>query len=381
MKVQDIRLLRLIRGPALAQAGVLVTLVIAALFFRLAGRDWDMGLQLNVDDSFVSKTALKRVTWPPGTPLSSFFDPSASPLNPRANGDFYPYGTLPIYVANGASNLMLLVTSDQDYAGIMGVQRMGRTMSGIFDTLTMLMVVGLGAHLWGRWPGLMAGALYAFAILPIQVSHFFISDSFMAAFMAATLLCATIYYSSGRVWLVPLGGVCAGLALACKLSAAPMLALPLIAVALRVWTKGLRTEDKGGTEIKDGTTKSEEHKTTHSSFVFRPLSIRQTLLLAVSAIAGTLAGFFPGDPYALLDSAPYLAQVGEQAAIQSGAIDEWFTRKYVGTWPLLHGLGQLILLGVGPLVGIAGLLWLLWPRAIYGLWVLTTTAPGLRAKR
>jgi hypothetical protein len=106
---------------------------------------------------------------------------------------------------------------------------------------------------------------------------------------------------------------------------------------------------------------------------------RGALMLALVGV-GTFLGLFIGDPYAMLDPAPYLAQLQEQAAIQNGAIDEWFTRKYVGTWPLLHPWGQLVLLGVGPLVGIAGTLgvgvavWRAWRRE--WVWALLLLGAG-----
>jgi len=67
-------------------------------------------------------------------------------------------------------------------------------------------------------------------------------------------------------------------------------------------------------------------------------------------------GLLLGDPFAVLDAAAYGRVLGEQAAIQQGGIDQWFTRKYVGTLPVVYLWGQLILLGVGPLVGVAGTL-------------------------
>src|SRR5688500_16599810 len=168
-------------------------------WFRLAGGNWDQGLQLNVDDSFVAETALRRVNLPPGTSYRTLLDPSASPINPRANGDFFPYGTLPIYVTKGAATVAQWLTGDVYFATLGGVQLTGRAMSGLFDLSVVLVVAALGTRLWGRWWGLWSGALYAFAVVPIQTSHFFIADSFMAAFMAATLLCGVALLQAGRL--------------------------------------------------------------------------------------------------------------------------------------------------------------------------------------
>jgi hypothetical protein len=56
----------------------------------------------------------------------------------------------------------------------------------------------------------------------------------------------------------------------------------------------------------------------------------------------------------VLDAQTYLRQVADQAAIQSGTADVWFTRRYIGTWPVLYPWWQMVLLGVGPLVGLVG---------------------------
>jgi 4-amino-4-deoxy-L-arabinose transferase-like glycosyltransferase len=315
---------------------LLVAVLAVGAWFRLAGGNWDRGLQLNVDDSFVAETALRRVNLPPGTTYRTLLDPSASPINPRANGDFFPYGTLPIYVTKGAAALAQWTTGDLYFGGLGGVQLTGRAMSGVFDLTIVLVLVVLGTRVWGKWWGLAAGALYAFAILPIQTSHFFITDSFMTAFMALTLLCGVALLQTGRLWLAPLAGVCAGLAMACKLSAAPVLAVPVGAVLLRgvVELTSKERSERGTVRIGE--------------------MLLAVVVMAVLIGLGALVGLFLGDPYAVLDPGPYLKQLQDQAAIQNGAIDEWFTRKYVGTTPVLHQWGQLMLLGVGPVVGVIG---------------------------
>jgi hypothetical protein len=322
---------------------LLVTLLGVGGWLRLAGGNWDRGLQLNVDDTFVAKTAQRRVNLPPGTTLATLLTPAESPINPRAGGDFFPYGTLPIYITKGTASLLSGVTGSAHFTGFGGVQLTGRALSGLFDLLAVLLLTLLGARLWGRWWGLLTGALYAFAILPIQVSHFFITDSFMAAFTTAALLFSVLLVREGMglperrrgqlSMLALAGGLCVGLAMSSKLSAAPALVLP-VGAALVFAARGVGTAETG-LPVRLGSTR---------------------WLLPVVVLVGTFAGLFAGDPYAVLDPAPYLAQLGEQAAIQNGQIDEWFTRKYVGSWPVLHSLGQLLLLGVGPLVGLAGAL-------------------------
>src|SRR5438132_5892907 len=124
--------------------------------------------------------------------------------------------------------------------------------------------------------------------------------------------------------------------MACKMSAAPALVLPLAAVVLAM--------GRGPGDV----------------------NWKRALGLAALSLGAALLGLFVGDPFAVLDAPTYLAQLRDQVAIQSGADDRWWTRKYVGTWPVLYPWGQLALLGVGPLVGAAGTLGIL----DFGFWIL-----------
>ena len=303
-----------------------ILLLLVALTLRVWGHNWDANQHLNADDMFVAKEVIKRVQWP--TDPATLLDPQASPLNPRRGGEFYVYGTLPLYLVRATVSLLTAVSGDRYFSGYDGILQTGRILSATFDTLTLLLVGLVGWRLWGRWPGLLAASFYAFAIVPIQHSHFYIVDVFMTTFMTATLLCSLLYLYSpppatprldGAKWLL-LAGVAVGLAMACKVSAAPVAVLPLAALLLRAGLSWRRVLGGGG------------------------------LLLLGAVVAFALA-----DPYAVLDARSYLAVLSTQADIQNGVVDQWFSRKYVGTLPFFYLGGQAILLAVGPLVGLAGL--------------------------
>ncbi|HMA36550.1 MAG TPA: glycosyltransferase family 39 protein [Chloroflexia bacterium] len=319
--------------PRRALTGLALGLILlAAGALRLAGHDWDQDQHLNVDEYFVTKTAITRVHWPTRGDLGAGLDPQRSPLNPRAGGAPYPYGTLPLYLDKAATALAARLTGNPYFRSLDGALQTGRVLAGLFDTLTALLVFAVGARLWGAGAGLAAAALYALAILPIQTGHFFITDPFMAAFLTATLLGSLLFYQTGRRRFLLLAGLGLGLAMACKLTAASLLVLPL--AALIGWRPAAPGPEAGGAA---GQGRS-----------------RQLLAGVVGLLLAVGVGVSLGDPFAVLDAPAYLVQVSGQAAIQSGADDQWFTRKYVGTWPLVYPWAQLMLLGVGPLVGVAG---------------------------
>ena len=317
------------RRALVVPALLLGLILLVAAWLRVSGHNWDQGQQINVDDSYVSKVALKKIKWPSDATLGTLLDPQHSPLNPRTDGEFFVYGALPIYLAKGVSSTIYAVTGDPYFNGLGGIQQTGRILTALFDTLTTLLVFAIGARLWGVRSGLLASALYALAIVPIEFSHFFITDPFMTTFMTATLLSSIIFYQTRRNRFILIAGLCAGLAMACKVSAALVLVLPVAAILIRLVI-------------------------IERAELSRSALWRRALAWGGMALGGAFVGLFIGDPFAVLDASTYLGVLTTQAAIQSGDIDQWFSRKYVGTWPVLHLWGQLMLIGVGPLVGLAG---------------------------
>jgi hypothetical protein len=305
--------------------------LLAATWLRVAGHNWDQNQHLNVDDYYVAKVTVRQVNLPEGATFPELLDPQTSPLNPHLDRG-YVYGALPLYLVKATTAAISGITGDSYFTGVDGALQTGRVLSGLFDALTALLVFAVGLRLWGAWQGLAASAFYAFALLPIQLGHFYICEPFMSTFMAASLLFSILYYQHPRPWLIVLAGICAGLAMACKLSAFPVAVVPVAAVALR-WFAQSRADSST-----------------------RKAAWTGAVLLLMLTSAGMFAGFFVGDPYAVLDAPYYLARMSEQTTTQNGVNDLWFTRKYVGTLPVLYPWGQLVLLGAGPLVGLAGTL-------------------------
>ncbi|HYO49793.1 MAG TPA: glycosyltransferase family 39 protein [Chloroflexia bacterium] len=310
-------------------AGILAVILLVATWLRVSGHNWDQNQHLNVDDYYVAKVTVRQVNLPEGATFSELLDPQASPLNPHLDRG-YVYGALPLYLVKATTAAIAGVKGDSYFTGVDGTLQTGRVLSGLFDALTALLVFAIGLRLWGAWQGLAASAFYAFALLPMQLGHFYICEPFMSTFMAASLLFSILYYQHPRAWLIVLAGICAGLAMACKLSAFPVAVVPVAAVLLRWFAQS---------------------KAASST---RKAAWTGAIILLVLTSAGMFAGFFLGDPYAVLDAPYYLARMGEQTTTQNGVNDLWFTRKYVGTLPVLYPWGQLVLLGTGPLVGLAG---------------------------
>jgi 4-amino-4-deoxy-L-arabinose transferase-like glycosyltransferase len=79
----------------------------------------------------------------------------------------------------------------------------GRYLSGIFDLGTIVVVYLTAAHLFPKrkWVALIAALLYACAVLPIQISHFFIVDNFTTFFSSlAIYACVRISLNASPVY-------------------------------------------------------------------------------------------------------------------------------------------------------------------------------------
>ncbi len=218
----------------LATAAALLAILLLAAAFRYYNLNWDEGQHIHPDERFLTmvETAL---SWPKS--LSQFFDSSKSPLSPYNKGfNFFAYGILPLFIVK-----WLGIRLHRDYYG--GIYLVGRAASGTFDLLSVVLVFLIGAKLYRRKVGLLAAALYAMAVMPIQQSHFFTVDNFGTFFALLTFYLA-IFVSERRSWLYyVLAGLSYGAAVACKINLATEIGVLLLAAAVPIWRSYKRGDD------------------------------------------------------------------------------------------------------------------------------------------
>ena len=306
-------------GKALAVPGALVGILLLAAALRLAGLAWDGGQAVHPDERRILMV-VGGLHWPRPWDWSQVLGPR-SPLNPR----FFAYGSLPIYLLRLLSALTG-VPADRLYPE-------GRALSAGFDLLTVAVIYQAGRRLGGRRVGLMAAALLAVAVLPIQLSHFLTVDTLL------TLLCTLSVYTLLRVaesgsWRAgAVAGALAGLALATKTSALPLLFVGWAAWA--VWALGKPGVPQLGRGLGG--------------------------LILSTGVA--VISFLLAEPYSLIDWFRFGSALVQEAAMAQGQADLPYTRQYIGTLPYLYPLQQLLLWSLGlplGLVGLAGVLWLTW---------------------
>ncbi|MCY4624044.1 MAG: DUF2298 domain-containing protein [Chloroflexi bacterium] len=304
-------------------------LLAAALAFRLYGIDWDGGNLYHPDER-----AILTHTYDLGLPaldnLAVLFDADESPLNPR----WFPYGTLPIYALK-ALQVALSPIVDLD---IVELGKVGRVLSALADTVTVAVVYRLGLLLFSRRVGLLAAGLTALAVLHIQLSHFFAAETFQTLFIVSSLYFMVQIVRRGRPRDSLFAGLFVGLAMATKVSSAPIL-LPLgLAHVFAAW----------------------RHAPVYAVPFDVPAAWWRMALASAASVAVAAAAFIITEPYALLDYGRYLSDVMEQSEVVRRIRDYPYTRQYVDTVPFVYHAWQLALFGLGPplgLVAMAGLAW------------------------
>jgi len=335
------------RRPALP---ILVILVVAAIL-RIYGYNWDEGTNLHPDERGIV-TPIRNIGLPHS--WAEFWSP-ASPLNPH----FSAYGHLPFYatalfshilgwlgrtIGGPLSGLSLADVSDA------GIIESGRVLSGLADTGTLLFVYLIGRLVYDRSVALLAALLGCFTVLDLEFAHFANVDTYLAFCTTGALyFCVRIArygcprdYAWAGAWL--------GFALACKVSAAPLI-VPLVVAHLyrgaerRVEVRDDERHDQGGAS-----------RPARRALPANPLLLLLALAVAVVAVFVTM-------PYAFIDFTNWWSQVWYQLQLAQGIQEQAFTRKFSGLPAYWYPLQQLIGWTMGPplaLAAVAGVVWAAW---------------------
>jgi YYY domain-containing protein len=341
-----------------------------ALLPRLYGLNWDANNHLHPDErAIVFKSICLSL---PGSPRTSncdpaytgpgwFFSPN-SPLNPH----FFAYGSLPLYLLAAVAHVLAGLThltggrfvppDGGTWDDFNHFTLVGRVLSAVFDAGSVLLAGLLARRLMGRWAAVLAAAFVAVIPFDIQVAHFYAVDTLLLFFVLLTLLACVMLAQGGpaevpaprpaadpdgedegevrvpdpwRSWRAGLfvGAAC-GLALATKISALPLVAPMLVALALR----------------------------------WRRRGVYDALLAGAGMLAAALLVYMVTSPYTFIDWHNFQLQVNEQNQLSRGALDYPYVRQFAGTTPFLYQIQQLLVYDMGlplGLLGLAGFGWAL----------------------
>jgi len=271
------------------------------------------------------------LAWPKS--FAQFLDPVNSPLNPH----FFAYGSFPLYLLAFVGNILAHFFPQVNT--FFNLTLVGRVINAIFDSGTILLTGWLALLLVNdETPGrryawnmaLLAAGLVAFTPFQIQLSHFYAVDTMLLFFVVLTVLaCVALVDTEKPIRWSLVAGVGYGLALATKFSAAPLIVPLFVALLLRWYRRDF-----------------------FSACVSLLLSVLIGLLTFVIAM-----------PYALLDFQNFKLQVTEQGDLARGLLDYPYVRQFAGTIPYVYEGQNILLWGLGLMLGLAacaGLFWLLW---------------------
>lgn len=350
---------------------LLVGILLVGAYFRLIGIDWDDDHHLHPDERFMTMVATSvsiPQTW------SDYFNTPLSSINPHNRGfGFYVYGTLPLVLVRGVGEAL-------DQAGYSQIYLVGRYLSALSDLLTVFLVYLIALRLFRKERlALLAAAFSACAVLQIQLSHYFTVDTFANFFITIGFYFVIVVLTQvdlqpagdnlstrrelgrslvwgwlGQKWdlTIPcvLFGAALGLAMASKVSAAPLAFLLPAALLIRF----LKTPE-----------------------VERPRLVVIILRDLVFAAATSLLVFRIFQPYAFNGpgffglglNEKWIQNLNDISQQSKGNVDfppalQWARRPitFAGENLVLWGLG----LPLG-LLGCAGFLWMAW-KMIKGEW-------------
>jgi 4-amino-4-deoxy-L-arabinose transferase-like glycosyltransferase len=328
-------------------------LALLGLALRLYGLNWDQGNSFHPDEREIM-FHVTALSWPHS--FAQFLDPVNSPLNPH----FFAYGSFPLYLLATLGNV--LMRSFPTLGTFANLTLVGRVVNAVFDCGTILLTAWLGLLLADdhtperhkAWTlAFLAAALVTFTPLQLQLSHFYAVDTMLLFFVTLTILaCVALVNTGAPVRWSLVVGLGYGLALATKFSAAPLVVPLLVAVILR-WRR-------------------------HGLFA--------ALGVFFASLATTGLVFLVAMPYALLDWTNFREQVAMQGDLVRGLLDLPYVRQFAGTMPYLYEAQNMLLWGMGVMLGLAalvGFVWLLWrmrgritggPWLVVLAWVITYSA-------
>jgi 4-amino-4-deoxy-L-arabinose transferase-like glycosyltransferase len=217
--------------------------------------------------------------------------------------------------------------SDYDH-----ITLVGRALSALIDTAVIFLTYLIGKRVYDRRVGLLAAAFVTFTVFHIQVAHFYAVDALLTFFVLLFFVFALDFARQGGLRNSVLLGATLGMAMATKVSAAPLLLVVLGAYVLHSRARG-----QGDSRREVG-----------------------LFLLTMACLAVV---FFLCEPYAILDFDAFTAGIAEQSRMVRGIADYPYTRQYINTPAFLYQIEHSALWGMGlplGLVAYGGLGFFLW---------------------
>jgi uncharacterized membrane protein len=319
----------------------LIVIILVGGALRLYNLRWDLGTFPHPDERSTLLFYAPTIELPEN--MADLLNPHQSPLNPFWNVHTqerrsYTYGHFPLYLLVLTGNFLTDLTPLVDRLGASpemvaffreaatgrGYAVIGRALVGLLDTLSIYLVFLIARRLYGQGAGLLAATLSAFAVLHIQLAHFFAVDPVSTTFVLLAIYGSILMVDRRTVGPTILTGAAIGLAVSSKYSALPIVMAPAVA-AWFIWQRPpAKTDDEPAADFS-----------------------QVAYLLTVTAMVSFIT-FALTSPFVLLDYGNfYQSVVEEQGRMVSGVADFPFTRQYRHTISYVYFIEQQIRWGLG----------------------------------
>ncbi|HVN85606.1 MAG TPA: DUF2298 domain-containing protein [Candidatus Binatia bacterium] len=288
----------------------------------------------------------------------------------RLDPKFFAYGSLPFYLTRAVVDALAHVAPHlASYDGIIAT---GRVVSGVAGTLTVVVLILLGARLYNLSVGILAGFLLAACPLHVQNSHFMATDIALTLAVLVALFAQINLVRSGRLLDAVWVGVTLGIALACKFSALPLLAPLAVTLAIRARTDGFGRIALYAPLILLIAVGVFAIGEPYAFATFNPIAL---VTLFVQAMPRALAVIRSTDPelhgvrgavevlFRAISAPAYASSILEQSHMVSNAGLLPYTNQYVGTPKYGYELTQIVLWCMAPPLGLAAV-WATGRRAV-----------------
>ncbi|MGD0807423.1 MAG: DUF2298 domain-containing protein, partial [Anaerolineales bacterium] len=258
------------RLPSQAFEICMILLILVGVIFRFSWTNWSEGMDIHPDEYGLTST-LTSLSFPKS--IEDYFNTRISPISPYQKYDVdgnqtvpgpdnsMRWGQWPQIIIRGTAEAVTGIEQavvpgiDElqskicpqgksaaetppactpipaiNYTSYGWLRLLGRTLSALADTLSLLVLLAIGLRLFSRKIALLATALSALAVMQIQQSHFMTVDNFAVLFSTLSIYCAVRAAQKGGWKWYALFGTFYGMALASKLNL--VLLGPMIVVAL-----------------------------------------------------------------------------------------------------------------------------------------------------
>ena len=281
----------------------LILILLSAYFIRVFGVNWDQGFHLHPDERMLIMVADKI----------SFF----KNLNP----DFFNYGSLPIYLLKGLSQLLDLIFRS-DLATYAGMLTTGRRLSIIFDMATMFLIYKITKIFFKENKvALFSVLFYSISFFPIQNSHFFVVDVLLNTLITGLIYILLIYFKLPSLKKVLFIGLTFAAMMATKFTAIIFLPIILSVIVLK--------------------------------------TVKQWKNVVISLAIFTITFFmfhFFFMPYAYIEHTRFILDIKAQLKMNSDPYILPYTLQYVGSLPYLYYLKNIFMWGLGPIMSILSII-------------------------